>query len=361
MKLKELLKSILVNLKEILHDADLQILDEPEEDGLITPASNPDEVDCILSVLTKCNERFMIPIEVKLNAQPRFAKMSVSKLFLLSVDKRNVYGILGATYISPRSAEICKRANIGYIDLSGNCYVKFGGIYIHLQGNSNKFSEKRELKTFSSRKTLRALKILLKGAREPWYVKNLALTAEISLGQSSNIKKKLLDNELAHEVKTINGRAFKIREPDAILNILEGSYDFHKNTLVNYYSFDKPDEIEIKMTRYCAEKMIPYAFTLTSGSRRISPMLRYTRVFAYMKEIPESFESEMKVKKTDTGANLTVILPYDEGILADTQNIRGETVVSDLHLYLDLMGYKGRGREAAQALLKGSRKNGKKV
>ena len=81
-------------------------------------------------------------------------------------------------------------------------------------------------------------------------------------------------------------------------------------------------------------------------------MLRYNRVFAYMKEIPENFKNEMNVKKVDSGANLTIMIPYDEGILENTQSLNGETVVSNIHLYLDLIGYKGRGEEAAQAVLK---------
>jgi hypothetical protein len=43
--------------------------------------------------------------------------------------------------------------------------------------------------------------------------------------------------------------------------------------------------------------------------------------------------------------------PFDEGILYGAQKVDGATVVSDVQLYLDLAGYKGRGEEAAEFIL----------
>jgi len=47
---------------------------------------------------------------------------------------------------------------------------------------------------------------------------------------------------------------------------------------------------------------------------------------------------------------VTLLQPYDEGVLYGLQDIDGINVVSDIQLYLDLKSYKGRGEEAAQAV-----------
>ena len=44
--------------------------------------------------------------------------------------------------------------------------------------------------------------------------------------------------------------------------------------------------------------------------------------------------------------------PYDEGIFYGTQVIDDIRIVSPVQIYLDLKGYKGRGEEAAEVLLR---------
>lgn len=51
-----------------------------------------------------------------------------------------------------------------------------------------------------------------------------------------------------------------------------------------------------------------------------------------------------------SGPNVTLLEPYDEGVLYGMQEIDGTNVVSDIQLYLDLKSYKGRGEEAAEFL-----------
>ena len=53
----------------------------------------------------------------------------------------------------------------------------------------------------------------------------------------------------------------------------------------------------------------------------------------------------------DTGANFTLPWPFDEGAFYGACTIGQDRVVSDVQLYLDLMESKGRGEEAATAIL----------
>jgi hypothetical protein len=43
--------------------------------------------------------------------------------------------------------------------------------------------------------------------------------------------------------------------------------------------------------------------------------------------------------------------PYDEGVFYNTQNVDGMPIVSAVQIYLDLMKIRGRGEEAANAVL----------
>ena len=53
----------------------------------------------------------------------------------------------------------------------------------------------------------------------------------------------------------------------------------------------------------------------------------------------------------DTGANFTLPWPFDEGVFYGARTIGQDSVVADVQLYLDLMESKGRGEEAATAIL----------
>jgi hypothetical protein len=54
----------------------------------------------------------------------------------------------------------------------------------------------------------------------------------------------------------------------------------------------------------------------------------------------------------ESGANVMLLGPYDEGIFYGTQMIEDIRIVSPLQIYLDLKGFKGRGEEAADVLLR---------
>jgi hypothetical protein len=56
-------------------------------------------------------------------------------------------------------------------------------------------------------------------------------------------------------------------------------------------------------------------------------------------------------KEVGSGANVTLLMPYDAGVFYGVTAKDESRVVSPVQLYLDLIGFKGRGEEAANALL----------
>jgi hypothetical protein len=58
-----------------------------------------------------------------------------------------------------------------------------------------------------------------------------------------------------------------------------------------------------------------------------------------------------RLKPVTSGANVSLLAPYDAGVLAGEKKVDGIRVVSPVQLYLDLKSFRGRGEEAAQALL----------
>jgi hypothetical protein len=57
-------------------------------------------------------------------------------------------------------------------------------------------------------------------------------------------------------------------------------------------------------------------------------------------------------KRVTSGANVSLLVPYDEGIFFDSREIDGIQLVTPVQIYLDLQNYHSRGQEAAQAIRK---------
>jgi len=352
MKEKECIKKLQSITRELLEATGiLEVINiEPEPKGKSLSGQKV-LPDFVIKVRTKDKKQYSLFFEVKSIGQPRYVRMAMNQLQALISQEKEVYGVFGAPYLSEESIRICRENNIGYIDIAGNCLLKFDNIYINIQGKPNPYPATRPLKSLFAPKATRGLRVLLCNPRKEWGVEELAKEANISLGQASNLKRKLLDYEFIEEVKTQKGVKFRLLNPKSLLKKWTENYSYRKNRIKNYYSFDEIKDIEKKLVTYCESNKIRYAFTLTSGASLVAPSLRYKRVFAYIDYSIESVAQALDWKEISSGQNISLLEPYDEGVFYGLQDINGAKVVSDIQLYLDLKNYRERGEEAANFLL----------
>jgi hypothetical protein len=309
------------------------------------------EVDLITEVLINKKKRTRLMFEIKSAGQPRFARLAAMQLKNYINQNKNCYGIFAAPFISDESKQICRDNNIGFMDLAGNYLFSFDNIYLNREGQGNPYPSNRPIKSIFSTKSTRILRVLLCNPKKEWYLQDLAKEAEISIGQASNIKQQLLDFEWLTE--KLVGRKFKLvmTKPDMLLQKWSENYSFTRNKSRNFYALDDITTLENKVMEYFQKNQSSYAFTLTSGASRVAPFLRYSRIYFYMQGDIESMIQDLRWKEVDTGPNITILKPYDEGIFYQTQEINHAKIVSNIQLYLDLQTLEARGKEAAQYLL----------
>ncbi|NOT54487.1 MAG: hypothetical protein HOP18_07775 [Deltaproteobacteria bacterium] len=285
--------------------------------------------------------------EVKSSGQPRLAREAVNQLLRYRESLPDAYGIFIAPYISPQAAAICTQEGVGYLDLVGNCYLSFGQVFIEREGHRNLFARKRDLRSLYSPKAARVLRVLLTDPRRPWKVQALADEAQVSLGQVANVKKLLADREWLRPQPD----GLRLSNPGAVLAEWSAEYTYRHNQIRDYYSLRSLEEIEAELGAVCREEGIPYALTGFSGAARLAPAVRYQRVMAYVQNDTEAVTSRLQLKAVTSGANVSLLTPYDEGVFYATRDYEGIRVVSPIQLYLDLHGFRGRGEEAAKVLL----------
>jgi hypothetical protein len=285
--------------------------------------------------------------EIKNNGEPRYARQAVNQIRRYSSELQYNYGIFIAPYISSQAAKICENEGIGYLDLAGNCHISFENIYVHIEGRPNPFTRNRYLRSLFSPKAERVLRVLLTSGPKEWKMEELAYEAEVSLGQVSNVKKLLAEQEWI-DSKSVG---FSLKNPLTLLDEWSQNYKYRRNKVLNFYTLLSTGEFEHKLAEVCHNKQIRYGLTGLSGSARYAPAVRYQQVMAYVQDDIEKLAEHLDIKLVDSGPNVLLLKPYDDGVFYGTEDKDGSMVVSPIQIYLDLSGIRGRGEEAAEALL----------
>jgi hypothetical protein len=307
---------------------------------------NGSRPDAVLQAELNENQSKKLVLEIKSIGQPRQIREAVNQLLRFTSEQPDFYGIIGAPYISPAAAKICEKEGIGYLDLAGNCRLVFDTVYIVREGASNPFIKKRDLRSLYSPRASRVLRVILNNPRTDWKMQALANAAQVSIGQVANVKKLLKDREWIIE----SNKGFKLKNPSDLLDEWSKNYTFRKNEVRDFYCMSNAAEIEQKLAQVCTARKLDCALTGLSGAARVQPGIRYQRTMAFVSDLSDDLISSIGLKAVSSGINVTILLPYDEGVFNGLKKYDDIQVVSPIQLYLDLRKFKGRGEEAAQII-----------
>ncbi len=303
--------------------------------------------DIVATVNTLSGSSYYLVAEVKAEGQPRAAREAVNKLWRSWGNRRAIVPVFIAPYISPETAEICKQDSTNYMDLAGNCRLAFDNVFVERQGRPNPYSEKRTLRSLYSPKSSRVLRVLLTNPGTAWKVQDLANAANVSLGLVATVKERLENQEWLQKTE----RGLKLRDPEKLLSEWAQNYSFRKNTVREFFSLTAVTDLEADIAKVCIGNNFRYAMTGFSASARLAPAVRSPRMMAYVEKIPEKLTLPLGLKEVTSGANVTLLQPYDAGVFYGSKEIDGIIVASPVQVYLDLRGMRGRGEEAAAKLL----------
>ena len=96
----------------------------------------------------------LLVVEVSSLGQPRQIRAAVTRLSELRRELPGAYPLAAAVYVAPQSARILKSNNLGYVDLSGNCYLALENVLIEKEGKRNVRPSTRPLRSlFAPRAT----------------------------------------------------------------------------------------------------------------------------------------------------------------------------------------------------------------
>lgn len=286
---------------------------------------------------------------IKGEVYPKQAWYEIMKLKEAIDEKKSHYALLIAEFISPRVATMCDESGVGYLDLSGNCKIKFGGLWIERSGRPRKYKASRTAKSLFTVKASRLIRVLLKAPIKPYLVKELSEQAQVSLGQVSKVRKLLMDQDLVEETES----GVRVKNRDELIDLWVQADDFYKRVEEKEYSLlSSPQTLAEKLLSHNKESPL---FTMNyAASLRVAHNV-VNSVAVYLPKFPdEQLLATLKAREVSKGSgNLRVFIPHDiDALKIDSQTINGIPLVSDLQLYLDLQDGEQNGKEQAEALKK---------
>src|SRR5438067_9522304 len=291
----------------------------------------------------------LLAVEVSPLGQPRHIRAVVTRLAEVRRELPTAYPVAAATYIGPQSARILKDNNLGYVDLSGNCYLAFDHVLIEKEGKRNVRPSTRPLRSLFAPRATRVVRVLLTEPHRAWRLEELAKAAAVSLGHSHNVVKRLED---LRWVERDEAQRIHLGKPADLLQAWCESYTYRAHEMASYFV---PERVTRKLMADLARALTAesrrYAFTLSAGLSLVAPQARLSGVHCYLEGDPAPIAAALGLHpagEADGGVHL--LSPNDPGVFDGLLDKGGLKVVSLPQLYADLVHYERRGAEQAEHL-----------
>lgn len=317
----------------------------PSSEIISKPLQNQRLADAIVLFKNNDHEKEIF-IELTTLGTPKRIRNAVNQLRIILNETPDAYGIVIAPYISNRSAQICKEAKLGYVDLSGNFWISFDSIFLSQENMPNKYPVETSLSNLYAPKSERVLRVLLTNPYKVWKTKALAEEADISLGMITHIRRRLEEEEWVekHDV------GFNLSNPTALLEDWVENYDFNEHERHDYYTMSPLIEAESSVSKICEEANINSALTGFTAANRLAPLVKGQKSIIFVSRDIVEIGKELNFKPVNTGANISLIKPYDQGVFWNRAQIKDVQIATPIQVYLDLKQMRGRGEEAAEFL-----------
>jgi len=303
----------------------------------------------LLAKFQLAGQEHTLVVEVSSLGQPRQIRASVTRLEEIRRELPGAHPVAAAVYIGPQSARILKNNNLGFVDLSGNCYLAFENVLIEKEGKRNVRPSTRPLRSLFAPRATRVVRALLVEPGRAWRLEELAKAGEVSLGHSHNVVKRL---EALAWVERDDSQRIRLSKPSDLLEAWCESYTYRVNEVTSYFAPERGTrKLMGEVARVAAGAGRRYAFTLNAGAALLAANLRLPAVHCYLEGDPAPLAQALGLRAAaEADGALHFLAPYDLGVFHGALEKGGLKVVSLPQLYADLVHYERRGPEQAEHL-----------
>ena len=306
--------------------------------------------------------RGKVQLWVQCKAEPRPSQFPAA--FVVSGSNQPPVPVLAAPFVSPRMAELCKEEGWSWFDLAGNCQLDVPGL-LHIVRTGSRPAHRRprptaNLGTSEAGRVIRAL-LHPEHAATRWTQRYLAEhfsqpprpTPEASLGLVNKVVRYLRDEAF---IENTPDRGFRLRDPLKLLLAWRDAYRFDRHERRSYFTLLQGKRLRDALAELGSHTGGFTVYAAFSAAEFLAPHVRQPKTWLYVREqdIPK-FEELVEAKPVDSGENLAVLIPHDDGVfylgeggMMDDDRL---ACTNAAQTYVDLWQAGGRGQEAAEAVL----------
>lgn len=298
-------------------------------------------------------------VECKQEMRPSTFAMLAEREFKPGGRPKVVVPVLALPWVSPRVAELCTEHGWSWFDLAGNLRITVPGL-LHLQhtGNAPVHERPRPMANLATKEAARVVRALLTETarpKQPWTQRVLGTHCKpgVSLGLVNKMVRHLTDEGY---IEALPDGGFHVTQPVKLLFAWRDAYRFEQHERHEYFSLLQEKRLRESLAALDKSSEGYAAYAAFSAADFQAPHVRQPKTWIYVSPaMLEHFADATQSKPVDSGGNLMVLVPSDDGVFAHREHgNRSEhrlSCTNAVQTYVDLWHCGGRGREAAEAVL----------
>jgi hypothetical protein len=300
--------------------------------------------DAILDITGPDGSKTSVVVEAKTRLIPRAVDDLKAQLERYS---RNPALVI-ATFLSPRTRERLRAANLNFLDLTGNVWFALSrpGLYIETQGAEDDPSpgprQERSLRGAKAGRIVRALCDF----SLPLPISDLGVKASVDISYASR-----LVEWLSREALLERRHRGPVQAVDKAALLRRWAQDYEVLTSNDASGYLDPRGVDAFIRRLAEGALrARYALTGSVVANRVAPVAPARLAMLYVDE-PEMAAAGLKLQPTETGTNVMLLAPFDDVVFERTWKDDGLTLVAPSQAAVDLLTSPGRAPSEAEAIL----------
>ncbi len=285
----------------------------------------------------------------------RFPYVALSREFHVGGRCTARVPVLAAPFITGRMAELCEKHHWSWFDLAGNCrLIVPDGVYIERRGNDPVHRRPKTTANLGTAESARIVRALLApdNAGMRWTQRDLQRHCEpgVSIGLVNKVA--LFLREQAFVVDHEDG-GFRLHDPLGLLAAWRAAYRFGRHERRGYFTLKKGRQLRDALIPLGSMTDGHATYSAFSAAEFQAPHVRQPKTWLFVgSQYEEEFADTIEAKPVDSGENLVVLIPEDNGVFylqeGDADHL---ACTNPVQTYVDLSHIGARGEEAAEALL----------
>jgi hypothetical protein len=300
--------------------------------------------DALLDVIGPDGAKVRLSVEAKTGLVPRAVSELKTRLGEYSSDP----GLVVSPFLTPSTRERLRAENVNFLDLTGNVRLVLArpGLYVETQGAEQDPSPKREPgRSLRGAKAARIVRALC-DFPPPCPISDLAAQAKVDISYASR-----LVEWLSREALLERRPRGPVESVDKASLIRRWAQDYEVLTSNDARAYLDPRGVD-NLVRTLSGGAFGgrYALTGSIAANRISPIAPARLAMLYVDDVG-SAATALKIRPTEAGANVMLLVPFDDVVFERTWQDGGLTIVAVSQAAVDLMTGPGRAPSEAEAIL----------